>query len=166
MATYLADKMAAGIVPKALFTGGGVNVLSQANLTTALLINDIIQMVQLTGDPAMSAANLTGSPYYGPVIIGLILDCDALDSGNTLTLDVGDGTSAQRFMAAVTTAQAGGYAIPTKPAVLGFAPFSGSYSTYTTASLQLYTIQVKVHAAPGNWANGKIRLLTEYTYDP
>lgn len=164
--TYLADKMQAGVQPKVLPSAGGVNVLSQANLTTALALNDIVQMAQLEGDPALTAANLTGAPYYGPVLIGLLFDVDALDSGNTLTLDVGDSGSANRFFAASTIGQAGGYATPSKPAILGYAPFASSYATYTTASLQLYTIQVKCHAAPTTWANGKVRLLVEYTYDP
>lgn len=166
MTTYLADKMAAGVQPRFLADGAGVTVLSKIDLTTALVLNDIIQMLQLEGDPAIDAANLTSSPFYGPVLMGFGLDCDALDSGSTLTLDLGDSSSAQRFLAATTIGQAGGFAGPTKAGTLGYAPFASSYGTYPTSSLQLYTMQLKCHAAPTTWANGYIRLKVEYTYDP
>lgn len=163
MATYNALKNSA--LPRMLPSAGGVNILSTISLTTALVANDVINMLQLQADPS----NPNG---LGPTFIGILLDVDALDNGgNAITLDVGDqvgtaGATAQRFYAAVTTAQAGGYAVPTKPAILGYQPFAGSFGTYTTPSLLNDEIFVTCHHAAGTWQNGNLRLLVEVTFDP
>lgn len=171
MATYSSDKIAAGVQAKALPSAGGVNALAIANLVTALLLNDIINMLTLEAQPSIYTS--TGVQPNGPTIIGMTLDSDKLDSNvaPVITLDVGDqvtGAAAtpQRFFAASNIAQAGGFAIPTIPAILGYQPFLNSFNTYTTNSLLLDTIFVKVHAAPATWAAGKIRLIVEYSYDP
>lgn len=159
MTTYLADKMQAGVQPKVLPAGYGVKALAQISMTTSLLLNDIIQMLAIEADPANAANN-------GPVVLGAKLDCDALDSGSTLTLDLGDSGSAQRYLAASTIGQAGGSVSSAKAGVTGYAPFSASYGTYTTVSYSTYVFQIKCHAAPTTWANGSLRVLVDYTYDP
>lgn len=162
VATYNANKMTAGIQPKYLPSAGGVNVLSQISQTTSLNTNDLINMVQL---PAKASDDPGG---FGPTIIGMLLDIDKLDTGGSqqITFDVGDATTSTRFYSAVTIGQAGGYSVPTQPAVLGFQPDVNSFTSYTTASLLNYTIIAKCHLSASTWQNGKIRLLAEYTYDP
>jgi hypothetical protein len=158
MAVYNMSKMAAGVQPKAL-PSGIVPVISTAALATALLLNDTINALQIGGDPGIPT-------NFGPVMSSVALDCDALDAGNTLKFNVGDAGNAARYINQSTVGQAGGYQAPNVGGWLGYAPFSGVYGTYTTLSLQLYTIVVKCQTAPGNWANGTIRVKAEYTYDP
>ena len=100
MAAYNSNKMLAGTQPKMLPSAGGVNVLATASLTTALALNDTINMLQLAAD----ASDPQGS---GPTIIGMVLDCDKLDSNGTptITLSVGDSVSATRYFNASTIAQ-------------------------------------------------------------
>jgi hypothetical protein len=161
MAVYSSNKMLAGTQPKVLPSAGGVNVLAIASLSTALNLNDTINMVQLAAD----ASDPNGS---GPTIIGMVLDCDKLDSGGTpaITLSVGDSGSATRYFNASTIAQNGGYAIPAIPAILGYQPFASAFGAYPTPSLALYTIFVTCAHAPATWQNGNVRLLTEFSYDP
>lgn len=161
MATYNASKMLAGTQPAYLPSKGGVNVLTSISQTTALSTNDVINLLQLQANPADPVG-------FGPTIIGMLLDTDKLDTGGSpqITLDVGDSGATQRYFKAVTTAQAGGYATPNNSAVLGFQPFAGSFATYTTASLLNQTVFLTCHLQASTWANGTIRLLAEYTFDP
>jgi hypothetical protein len=153
-------------LPRMLPSSGGVNILSTISLATALLLNDVIQLMQLGAD----ASNPNG---LGPTVIGIVFDVDQLDSNGapTITLDVGDqvtGAAAtpQRFFAASTIAQAGGYAVPTKNAVLGYQPFAGSFGVYTTPSLLTDQVYATVHAAPATFKAGTMRFLAEVTFDP
>ncbi|MEJ0071190.1 MAG: hypothetical protein WDO24_23355 [Pseudomonadota bacterium] len=134
MATYNATKMLAGTQPKMLPTAGGVNVLSTIALTSALLLNDVINFVQLAAD----AADPAGS---GPDDHRMTLDSDKLDSGGSpaIKLNVGDSGSASRYFTRARSAQTGGYAIPNNPAVLGYQPFASAFSSYPTPSLALTT---------------------------
>lgn len=157
MTTYSSDKISAGSM-KTLPLGYSQGILATCALPTTLALNDIAQMVKLEGNPS--------SVNNGPTITGISLGADALDSGNTLTLDVGDTTTAQKFIAASTIGQAGGKVSGTTISCLGYSPFASSYGTYTTVSLQTYLIQVKVHAAPTTAAAGNIRLLVDFNIDP
>ena len=161
MATYNADKMLAGTQPKMLPTAGGVNVLSQISLTAPLLVSDTINFMQLAADASDPAGN-------GPTILGMTLDSDKLDSNGApaIKLNVGDAGLATRYFNQTTVAQQGGYAIPNNPAVLGYQPFAAAFASYPTASLQLYTIVATCQTAAATWQNGKVRLVTEFTYDP
>lgn len=162
MATWKSDKINAGTI-KQLELGYSQDILATAVLTTALALNDIIQMVNLEGNPA----NQSGyGPPYGPTITGVKLGADNLDSASSLTLDVGDSTSAQRFIAASTIGQGGGTTSGTTAACLGYAPFASSYGTYTTTSYQTYLVQIKVHAAAGTAVAGNARLLVSFNMDP
>jgi hypothetical protein len=151
MAVYNANKMAAGTQPKFLPDASGVNVLSIFAATVAFLLNDTINFMVIP---------VAASDPGGPAILEVILDSDQIDSNVAplMTLDVGDtnsggGNVAQRFFAASNIAQAGGYAIPTKPAILGL-----QYTANTT-------IFATVHAAPATFKAGSIRLFVSYTFD-
>lgn len=161
MTTYNATKMAAGIQPKVLLSAAGVAVLSLFTPAVALVLNDIINMVSLEGDPGIPVA-------FGPTIMGVSLDSDQLDSngGPTMKFDVGDATGAARFITQTTIPQTGGLQGANVAGTLGYQPFSATYNNYPTASLQIYTVQVKVHTAPATWQAGTIRLKVEYSYDP
>lgn len=164
MTVYNSDKMAAGVQPKALYTASGVRVLAQIALAAALVANDTINMVNLPSDPSLDQG---AAPNYGPVITGMALDSDKLDSNGApaILLDVGDGTTAARFYSQSNVAQAGGYASPNVAGTLGYAPFASSFSTYPTTSKQTYTVVVKCHTAAATWQNGTIRLAVEYSFD-
>lgn len=160
MTIYNASKMAAGVQPK-VAPSGVIVVVSSLALVAALQANDTINMLQLAGNPDIPT-------NFGPVITGLALDSDDLDSNGvpTLTFDLGDAGNAARFMNQVTVGQAGGYVGPNVAGTLGYAPFANTYGTYTTQSLQLYTLVLKCHTGPATWQNGTVRVKCEYTYDP
>jgi len=92
----------------------------------------------------------------GATIVGIKLDAADLDSNAspTITLDVGDATSAQRFIAASTAAQAGGIVTESVVGCLGY-----NYTAQTT-------IQIKVHAAAATFQSGNVTLVVSYTIDP
>lgn len=161
MAIYNATKMAAGTQPKVLPTGAGVNVLSTIALTTALLLNDTINFMQL-------GADATDPNGFGPTILDFEFDTDQLDSNvaPTLKLNLGDSVSAFRYLSQTTLCQTGGVTGPVRSGTVGFQPFAAAFNVYTTPSLALYTISATVQTAPATWQNGSIRVFFSYTYDP
>lgn len=159
MTTYNASKMAAGVQPKVL-ASGVIAVISTLAITVANAIatNDLINMLQLEGDPGIPTA-------FGPSITGVAIDTDQLDTGAGIVLALGDATTANRFITGSTIGQAGGYAVPNVAGTLGYQPFASSYGTYTTASLQLYTLVVKVTTGATTPKAGTLRVKCEYSYD-
>lgn len=140
MTTYLSNKAIPGVSPK--FTASNsIPVYASYALASAPSLNDLIQMMTI---PA------------GATICSVVLDSDKLDSNAspTITLDVGDGTVANRFLAASTVGQAGGAAV---------ANVAAAYGYQYTANTPLY---VKIHAAAATFQAGTVRLLVEYTMDP
>ncbi|MDE2100406.1 MAG: hypothetical protein KGL39_24350 [Patescibacteria group bacterium] len=160
MATWTSDKISSGTI-KMLPLGYNQSILATAAVTTSLALNDVVQMVNLSADASLMSG-------YGPTILGISLGADQLDTGGSpaLTLDVGDATTANRFIAASTVGQAGGVFRGTLAPCLGYQPFASSFGTYTTNSNQTYLIEVKVHAAAATAAAGNIRLLVDFTVDP
>lgn len=138
--TYLSNKAQPGIQPKLNHTGS-IPVYASASLTTALGVGDLVQMMTI---PA------------GATIVSVVLDSDKLDSNAspTIKFDVGDGTVANRFLAASTVGQAGGAAV---------ANVAAAYGYQYAANTPLY---VKCNTAAATWQNGTVRLLVEYTIDP
>lgn len=160
MATYNSNKMVSGTQPKILTTASGVRVYAFAALPTALLVNDIINMVALASD----VSNPNG---LGPTILGMAFGSDDLDSNVAplITLDLGDSGSTTRYFSASTVAQNGGTVYPSTN-FLGYQPLAASFGTYTTPSYATYTIFATVRAAPATWQAGSVKLAVEYTYDP
>jgi hypothetical protein len=112
-------------------------VYAEYEISAALVINDVIEMVKV---PA------------GAVINNVILATDDLDSGTDLVLDVGDGTTRDRFIDGTTIGQTGGVATLNEVDGLNY--------KYTAAD----TIDVLVQAAPGTGeTSGTIRLTVFYT---
>lgn len=121
--------------------GGAQRVISYAeyNLTAALALNDVINMMWV---PA------------GAIITRVDLGGDDLDSGGSpsITLDVGDASSATRFVSADASAKTG-------------------VCSSTLINFYKYTadtkIQIKCSAAPATGAtSGTIKLAVEYLLDP
>ena len=140
MATFYTNQ-ALGRGPMHSIGGGSQSVIAYAeyNLTAALALNDVVNMMWV---PA------------GAIITNVRLGGDQLDTGGTptLTLDVGDASSATRFVSTSNVAQTGTV---------------GS----TAVNFYQYTadtrIQVKAHAAPATGAtSGKIKLEVTYLLDP
>lgn len=116
MAAILQTKTIANGYPAVTPAGAQdlVAVTATYTLAAALVINDVIEMIELPP---------------GCVPVDVILDAEDLDSGTTLTLDVGimegdvgdttvvNRTTGAEFIAASTVGQAGGVA---RAAVAGF----------------------------------------------
>lgn len=140
MTTYLSNKAQPGVQPK--FNANGVTaVCASYAFATAPSLNDLVQMMTI---PA------------GATILDVILDSDDLDSNAspTIKFDVGDGTTAARFIAASTVPQAGGVA---------HASVAASTDYTYSANTPLY---VKVNTAAATFQAGTVRLTALYTMDP
>ena len=162
-----ASKMLSGVQPRYLPLGYGIDVVSTISLTTSLALNDVWNMLTIGAD---SAEIINGGPGSGPVLTGFVVDSAALDTGNTITIDMGDSGSRARFMAASTVSQAtptlGNVQGPNVAGTMGYQPFASTFNTYTTVSLQTYTISGKCHAAAGSAVAGNFTLVVSYSYDP
>lgn len=162
MTAYTAPTITAGKSPR-LLQFGITSVISIVSQTTALALNDTIAMVQVPSDPSVDQNGGRG----GPSVVGIVMDVDSLDSGNTLVVSIGDSANAARYWTVSTMAQGGGYFQPTKSGIVGYQPFGGAvFTTYTTTSYSTYTVVVKCTTTPNTWVNGNIRMLFEYTLDP
>lgn len=140
MATYLSNKAQPGVQPKFNPTGV-IAVCASYAFATAPSLNDLVQLMQI---PA------------GATMVDVILDSDDLDSNGTptVTFDVGDTTTAGRFIAASTAPQAGGVVHATVAASTDY-PYA--------ANTWLY---LKVHAAAATFQAGTVRVTALYTMDP
>lgn len=133
--TFTTSKVATTVMAR-----GGIGVQSvhgTYELTKALVVNDVIQMVKIP---------------KGARIIDTILAADDLDTGSpAIVLTVGDGTTADRFITASTVAQGSGVARLGQVDGLGY--------VYTAED----TIDVKVTTAPATGtATGTIALTVLY----
>ena len=129
--TLYSTQVTRGDVPRAV-TPGVYSVYGNWTSTTALVVNDVIQMCKVP---------------LGARVLKIDLYVSDLDAGATpaITLDIGDGTdtaSAYRFVQNSTIGQAGGSV--TFPGGTGAAPSTGFGYQYTTND----TIDVKVSTAP------------------
>jgi len=103
MATFTSNKTTANGQSNGLTAGGdiiakslheGVNVASATYTVTATLsAGDVIQMVNVP---------------KGAQVVGMVLTATDLDTGTSMTLDVGDGIDPNRYVNASTIGQAGG----------------------------------------------------------
>lgn len=140
MATYLSNKAQPGVEPKFL-PAGAIDVVAVYAFAAAPSANDLVQLMTVP-------ANAT--------ITGVTLDSDHIDTGGspTMTFDVGDATTANRFIAASNVAQTGAIAYAGVPATIGY---------QYTANTPLF---LKVHAAAATFTAGSVRVCVEYTMDP
>ena len=93
MATYNSD-MVAGNQSFKPFPSGALGVrYAKFTATTAIALNDVIQMVDV---------------FAGETVHDIKIKSSDLDTGTGLVLDVGDATDADRFIDGSTIGQAGG----------------------------------------------------------
>lgn len=134
--TFTSAQVATSVVPKTF--GDTISVPGTYELTKALVINDVIQMVKIPKNA---------------VVDEVILGTDDLDSHGTptITLSVGDGTTVNRYITESTVGQGGG--------LVRLSNVDGMGYTYTAED----TIDVKVIAAPATGAtSGTISLTVIY----
>jgi hypothetical protein len=137
--TFTAGRVASGIQPRAEL---GLNCVSETyELTAALVINDVIQMVKI---PA------------GAIIQEVILSSDDIDTGSpAVVLAVGDGAVPDRFIKGSTIGQAGG------TERMGMVTTVDSHKyTYTADD----TIDIKCTTAPATGVVGTLVLSVFYTF--
>lgn len=138
--TFIAAKAALDApVAASRIAGQPVTVYSEYAIAAALVINDRIRMVKVP---------------KGATVIGAMLGADDLDTNGapTITLDVGDDGTSDRFIAASTIGQTG--AAPASAIVK--AGFGYAYPADDT-------IDILVKAAPATGAaTGTLRLAVTY----
>tara|TARA_A100001391_G_scaffold192255_1_gene166353 strand:- start:5429 stop:5836 length:408 start_codon:yes stop_codon:yes gene_type:complete len=130
MATYTSDVVDGNSSFKP-FPSGQMGVrYAKFEATTALALNDVIQMVDV---------------FAGETVHDVVLKVDDLDTGTALVLDVGDGGDPDRIIDGSTSGQAGGV----DKTDAAFAPYEYSSDD---------TIDILVQVAPGGGGTGTIEL--------
>lgn len=121
------------------FPDGTVGVRKQSlTFPVAPQTGDILEMVPV---------------YAGETVIGVTLVTEDLDSGSTITLSVGDGDAAGRYINASTVGRTGGFAV-LGSGVTGVPTFPYTYAVDDT-------IDVRVPAGPTGGIAGKVTLVVE-----
>ena len=142
MATFTADEAAATAPAKGEGMSGNCKVVvAEYEITAALALNDVVQMVKV---PA------------GAIVSNVVLATDDLDTNGTpaIVLDVGDGGDTDRYIDGSTVGQAGGITDSSNLAINGIG------YTYSVED----TIDVLVQVAPATGAtSGTIKLIVSYT---
>jgi hypothetical protein len=142
MATFTADEAAATAPAKGEGMSGNCKVVvAEYEITAALALNDVVQMVKV---PA------------GAIVSNVVLATDDLDTNGTpaIVLDVGDGGDTDRYIDGSTVGQAGGITDSSNLAIDGIG------YTYSVED----TIDVLVQVAPATGAtSGTIKLIVYYT---
>lgn len=147
MATYQSTQVANGLPIAAPSTGNTMTAVASASLTTALAVNDVVNLLTIPN---------------GWAICGLTLDCTQLDSNATPTLAglVQDTGAVQVF---IPTATAVGHAATGS---VNFQSQGGStgyaYAIATSGGNPgTTTLQFKCTAAAATWKNGTMTLAVE-----
>lgn len=149
MATLYSTTVTAGNPPR-WSLGETKTVTGQYNLSAALAVNDVVQMVPVP---------------KGALIQGITLGTTDLDTNNSpaVTLSIGDGNSTARFVSASTIGQTGGVisnnATVTPTASAGTVATGLGYK-YTVDD----TIDIFVAAGPGTGATTGSLILTVTYY--
>ena len=142
MATFTADEAAATAPAKGEGMSGNCKVVvAEYEITAALALNDVVQMVKV---PA------------GAIVSNVVLATDDLDTNGTpaIVLDVGDGGDTDRYIDGSTVGQAGGITDSSNLAIDGIG------YTYSVED----TIDGLVQVAPATGAtSGTIKLIVSYT---
>jgi hypothetical protein len=137
MTTYASTNAGSGVQPR---SGVGITAVfgSYELLSAVALTNNVFQMVKIP---------------QGAVILEVILATDDLDSSTGLVLDVGDGTTHDRFISGQTT-------VGRATGVCRLDQVDGLGYQYTADD----TIDVTLHTQPsGAQTTGTINLTVIYT---
>jgi hypothetical protein len=148
MATYTSSQVASGQIP-INERGASFLVFGSIALTTALVNNDIVQLVTVPN---------------GYKVLNVTLDVDPLDSNAspTLTGSVGDPTTAGKFVTVTAAQLKTGVVQPNNVAGstgVVYAPASSGGNAGGTI------IQFKATANPATWVNGTMRCAVELQID-
>lgn len=147
MATYQSAQVAAGTPVAAPQTGNTLTALASVSLTTALAVNDVVNLLVIPN---------------GYAIVGLTLDCTQLDSNASPTLAglVQDTSATQVFIptgTAVGRAATGSVSFQSQGGSTGYA-----YAVATSGGNPgTTTLQFKCTAAAATWKNGTMTLAVE-----
>lgn len=162
--TYNSAQITAGKQPRVLPLGVEVLQISTFLNSTAFVINDLVNLVQIEANPSIT--------NNGPSITRSTISMPAMDSSTGFTWTLGDSVTANRFITTSTVGQsgAGGIASMNNAVGLAFPPFLsafGAFGTYTAVSLVNYNVVLKVTAAAsGTPTTGNtITAIIGYTYD-
>lgn len=140
MATFQSSKVASTVQSRDHI---GLTVqYASYTFSSAPALNDVVEMVKVPS---------------GATIFDIILSSTDMDTNGTptITLGVGDGSSASRFISGSTVAQAGGVVYLSDDANAANAGFLYQYTADDT-------IDVKVTAGPATGAAGTIKLAVFY----
>jgi hypothetical protein len=152
MATaYKSTEVTAGYPVPAPMTGGVAEVVGHFVQTAAFVINDTVAMVTVPN---------------GYQVTDVILDTQQLDTNGspTITLDVGDATTPQAYIAASTIGQTGGVVHAAVGGYTNNTPYAIATSGGNAGSTNVI---VKVHAAPATGTTtAKMNLVVRYVQDP
>ena len=145
MATYKSSQVSSALV-RGNWRGADFTIFGEVTPTSAA-VGDIYQVVQVPN---------------GYSVESVILDCDQLDSNATptLTLEVGDSTTAARFITGSTVGRAGGVQYPNVAGATGYSYAIGSGNTgqFNGGNAGTNTIQVQVTAAAATFKSGTVRV--------
>ncbi len=145
--TYTSSQVSSGTVP-INERGASFFVYGSISLTTALVANDIVQLLNVPN---------------GYKVLNLTLDSDDLDSGGSPTIktSVGDASVATRFISQSTICQTGGVATQAVAGSTGYVYPVATTGGNTGSSI----IQLKCDTAALTWVNGTIRCAAELQVD-
>ena len=145
--TYTSSQVSSGTVP-INERGASFFVYGSLSLTTALVANDIVQLINVPN---------------GYKVLNLTLDSDDLDSGAspTLKVSVGDSGAAGRYLSQSTVCQTGGVASQAVAGSTGYVYPPASSGGNAGSS----TIQLTCDTAALTWVNGTVRCAAELQID-
>lgn len=160
MATaYQTQQIQAGKQPKQLEKGVNQQVNTFLN-SVAFVINDTVDLVQINADASLAV-------NFGPLVTGVSIAMPPMDSSTGFAWTVGDSGSANRYISTSTTGQsgAGGIVSMNQYAGKGYAPFASTFSSYTTVSLQTYTVKLKVTVAASGTPTTANTIVADVVYN-
>lgn len=127
----------------------------KAPAKTSASSNEVLcrgETIPVTAAQAAAIGTLLGNGTYLPPnseLVGVVLDCDDLDTGTTITISLGTAASDGLIIAASTVAQAGGVVVT---------PAKGAIGTLFTVET-LVQAKIKAAATGGTAGNLKYGLL-------
>ena len=143
MATYTSSQVSSHRV-RGNWRGGAFVVTGSIDLTTALAVGDVVELCQVPN---------------GYEVVDVIVNAPKLDTGTTPTLvfEVGDSTTAGRYISGSTIGQTGGVARTSQPGGTAYTYTIGTNNGQTSGGNAGATvIQLQCTAAAATWANGTV----------
>lgn len=147
MAIYQSAQVTSGAPIAAPITGSTMTAVGSVSLTTALAVNDTVQLLTIPN---------------GWAIVGLTLDCTQLDSNGVPTLAglVSDVAATKTFIPTATAVGRGANGSVTFQSVGGTTGYAYAVTT-SGGNPGSTTLQFKCTAAAATWTNGTMTLAVE-----